>query len=159
MKVLLNCSDTSLKVCFKSPYFLITRHSFQLFHSSELSALLHHYAHWTHVIVDNCWDHLHENTAQHKITKLQKHFKILYKNDNLNILSIYFRSFDPLTKIAKHCVAIFVSRSEDLILVRLYIYLFLYICNIYYSKQEAHCDSECTYRSKYPKSYNNFGKI
>lgn len=124
---------------------------------------MHHYAHWTHVIADNCWDHLHENIVQHGLAKsLQNSLH----DDNWNILSIFifinqvkFRSFDSLTKIATYCEAIFVSRSEDLILVRLYIYLFLYISNIYYSKQEAHSESECTYRSKYPRSYNNSEKM
>lgn len=92
----------------------------------------------------------------------QNYFEILYNDGNWNILSIFIfinqvkiRSFDPLTKIATFCVAIFVSRSDDLILVGLYINLFLYISNIYYSKQEANSESECTYRSKYPKNHNN----
>lgn len=59
-----------------------TRHSFQLFHSS---ALLHHYAHWTHVIADNCRDHLHENILQHNITKTPQNS---LNDDNWNIISI-----------------------------------------------------------------------
>lgn len=41
--------------------------------------------------------------------------------------------------------------------IYLYIHLFLSISHMYYSKPKAHCESECTYRSKYPKNYNNYG--
>lgn len=51
---------------------------------------------------------------------------------------VKMRSFDPLTKISTHCVAIFVSRSEDLILVRLYIYLFFCISLIFIILSKRH---------------------
>lgn len=115
MKVLLNCSDTSLKVCFNSPYFQITRHSFELFHSSALSELLHHYAQWTEVIADNCWDHLHENIVQHDIAK---HFKILYNDDNWNILSIFlyiyfFTSLIFIILSKRHTLKVSVLTEEN----------------------------------------------
>lgn len=59
-----------------------------MFHSSASLALLHHYAHWTHVIADNCWGHLHENIVPHDIAKT-----LLYNDDNWNILSIFLHIY------------------------------------------------------------------